>query len=297
MIQTHCSAFGACIAPARPKSQFWRLLTGSVLCLVIYAGFIDVLFGLLILSLGVEQAARTAQAVTEAKIPTAALMLLFTFSGMALGPVVAVRLLHKCPAGTLFGPRARTIRDFAVAAGTVAPIYGLAMIVWTTRYDAVPQLDLAVWLSFLPLAIVALLIQTGAEELVFRGYLLQQLATRFRSPLIWMVLPGLAFGLVHYDPATGGDNVWPIVALAGLLGLVAADLTAVTGSLGAVWGFHFANNFAALLIVAVDGTIPGLALYLTPCSANDVAALRPLILGDLPALAVAWFLVRRMLRR
>ncbi len=297
MTQIQPTTFDAYIGPARPKSQLWRLLIGSVLCIGIYTGFIGVLFGLLILTQGVDQAALLAREVTEAKTPTAALALLFTFVGMALGPIITVRLLHKRPAASLFGPRVRVIRDFAVAAGTVGLIYGLAMIFWTARHDAVPQLDFSLWLSFLPLAIVALLIQTGAEELVFRGYLMQQLAARFRSPLIWMVFPALIFGAVHFDPTTSGDNVWLIIAAAGLFGLVATDLTAVTGSIGAAWGFHFANNFAALLIVAVDGTIPGLALYLTPYGTEDIATLRPLILLDLLTLAIAWFLVRRILRR
>jgi len=297
LTQIKPSPFDAYIGPARPKSQLWRLLVGCLLCLVIYVGFVGVLFGLLVVMQGIDQAALLARELAEANTPTAALALLFTFAGMALGPIITVRLLHKRSAASLFGPRARVFRDFAIAAGTVGLIYGLAMVYWSTRYDAVPQLNVMLWLSFLPLAIVALLIQTGAEELVFRGYLMQQLAARFRSPLIWMVLPSVVFGAVHFDPTTGGDNVWLIIAAAGLFGLVAADLTAVTGSIGAAWGFHFANNFAALLIVAVDGTIPGLALYLTPYGAQDIATLRPLILLDLLALAIAWFLVRRILRR
>jgi DNA-directed RNA polymerase subunit RPC12/RpoP len=42
---------------------------------------------------------------------------------------------------------------------------------------------------------VGVLIQTGAEEVLFRGYLQQQLAARFASPIAWMVLPSAIFAL------------------------------------------------------------------------------------------------------
>jgi membrane protease YdiL (CAAX protease family) len=297
LTQPQTSRFAEYVAPARPRSQFWRLLVGLVLCVTVYIGMTGALFGLLILLVGWDQAANLALEVTEARTPTAALALLFTFVGMGLGPVVAVHLLHRRSAASLFGPRARVLRDFLLTAAIVGSIYALSMVLWSVRHDAVPQLNPALWLSFLPLAIVGLLIQTGAEEMLFRGYLMQQLAARFRSPVIWMILPSVVFGAVHFDPATAGGNAWIVIAAAGLFGLVAADLTAVTGSLGAAWGFHFANNFAALLVVAVDGTIPGLALYLTPYAADDVATLRPLVLVDLISLAAAWYLARRMLRR
>jgi uncharacterized protein len=49
------------------------------------------------------------------------------------------------------------------------------------------------------------------------------------------------------------------VGAAATFGLIAADLTARTGSIGAAWGFHFANNTMAITILATDGTITGLS--------------------------------------
>ena len=45
-----------------------------------------------------------------------------------------------------------------------------------------------------------------AEEALFRGYLLQQLAVRNPSPLIWMVLPALVFAALHIDPGAGAGD-------------------------------------------------------------------------------------------
>ena len=82
-----------------------------------------------------------------------------------------------------------------------------------------------------------------------------------------------------------------------LFGLFAADLTAATGSIGAAWGFHFVNNVVALAVLATDGTITGLALYLTPYAADGEEIARFAIVADVAMLTVAWALCRAVVRR
>jgi membrane protease YdiL (CAAX protease family) len=285
------------IAPARPKSQLWRLVLGICVIAIVYLGFVA---GQMASAWAVMGASRTSSWLQEmllAETPKGTILLLTTFIGMALGPMIAVRLVHRRSIGSLFGRSPVVLRDFVQASATVFVIYAVVMLIWSLKYDAVPNLDLWVWLGFLPLALGGILIQTLAEELVFRGYLQQQLAARFKSPIIWMILPALAFGLVHYEPERAGGNVWVIIGAAAVFGLIAADLTRHSGSLGAAWGFHFANNVLAILFLAVDGTIPGLALYLTPYSADDVTQLRGLLGVDIVAMVAAWWVIRRTLRR
>jgi uncharacterized protein len=132
---------------------------------------------------------------------------------------------------------------------------------------------------------------------LFRGYMQTQLAARFRSPIVWLLLPSLLFGIVHSDPATAGDNVWMVVGSAAVFGLIAADLTARTGSIGAAWGFHFANNVVAIAILATGGTITGLALWVTPYTLAEYEATLAAVLLDVGMLVVAWWLVRRAVAR
>jgi hypothetical protein len=110
------------------------------------------------------------------------------------------------------------------------------------------------------------LIQTGAEEVLFRGYMQQQLAARFSSPIMWMVLPSAIFAALHYQPEIMGDNTWLMMAAVFVFAVLAADLTAVTGNIGAAWAMHFVNNALAILVVATDGPLSGLALYIAPIS-------------------------------
>lgn len=285
------------IRPARAYPQLWRLILGIVvIAFVFFMGFF-VLFGLILAFSGFSGMQNWATKVNEASTPTSTLLLLASFVGLALATMLAARVLQHRKPGTLFGPRDSVIKDFVKSALIVGGIYACSTTGWLFFFDPVPNTDLGLWLTFLPLALVAVLIQTGAEELVFRGYLQQQLAARFRSPLAWIVLPSLVFGLMHVAPGASALTITMIVGSATVFGLVAADLTRITGSLGASWGFHFTNNVLAILVISVDGAIPGLALYLTPYSIDDSSQYTELFAANIVAVVFVWYILRRVLRR
>jgi uncharacterized protein len=279
-------AFARYIAPARARPEVWRLILGT--------GFIAAFYVIVIMALAV---AVRALGLEGTRGPTATLALLYSFAAMGMGAILAARIFHRRVPATLFGRAAPLIRDFTRCAVLVLVLQGLVLLVVPLPGGLQPGLDPARWLVLLAPALIGLMIQTGAEELVFRGYLQQQLAARFRSPLVWMVLPSVLFGFLHYEPTVMGGNVWHVVAATGMFGLVAADLTARTGNLGAAWGLHFANNLYALLIVTVQGPLEGLALFTMAFPQSDVENLRPLILADMVGLLVLWGLARLVLRR
>jgi membrane protease YdiL (CAAX protease family) len=126
-----------------------------------------------------------------------------------------------------------------------------------------------------------LLLQVTSEELVFRGYLQQQLAARFDSRWIWYVLPSVLFGFLHYDTEIMGSNAWIVVAHTTIFGMIAADVTARTGNLGAAIGLHFANNLFALTIISLDGSLSGLGLYKTAFHVSDEVAIRSVLIPDI----------------
>jgi hypothetical protein len=284
-------AHDAFIAPARARAQLWRLILGLLLILVIYAAGIAAIFGALVASSGLDGAQGWMARMAAADTPTSTLLVLATFLGMGLGPLLVARFLHRRSFGSVIGPRARTLRDFAIAMAICLAIYALLSFL-PSGAPAQPNLAPTLWAAFLPLALVGILLQTGAEEVLFRGYLQQQLAARFASPLVWMILPSVLFALGHYKPDTMGDNAWLIVAAVGLFAILAADLTAATGSIGAAWGFHFANNCVAILFVAIDGPLSGLALYTAPFDPADAAEARPLILLDMAITLATWAAIR-----
>jgi hypothetical protein len=263
----------------------------------VFAGLLAVVAGAYGLWAGPAAFRTTMQTLATGATPGAMLVVLATFLAMAAGPLLAVRLIHRRPAHTLVGRAPRALRDFVRGAAAVVLVYAVALALWSTAYDARPGLPPGTWALLLVPAILGLIVQTGAEELLFRGYILQQLAARFRSPLIWAFLPALTFGLLHFDTGRlGGMAIWAVVATT-LFGLMAADLTARTGNLGAAWGLHFGNNAFGILILGTPGNLSGLALFLTPYSADDMSRAGAVPVLDILFLTAAWWLARRLCAR
>ena len=286
--------FARFVAPARARPALWRLGVGCVVAVAVYLGLnLGVSAGLAALA-GPGAAQGWGARLAEAATPGATLVLLATFLPMALGVILAARLLHRRNAGSLFGPAGATARGFALGAGVTLAIYLPLLALWEIGYDSAPNLAPGLWLLLLPLGLLGLGIQTLAEELAFRGYLLQQLAARFRSPLVWGLGPALLFGVLHFDPGRMGDSAAVAVAAATLFGVAAADLTARTGSIGLAWGVHMANNAVAILGLATKGTITGLALRVTPYGVDEMARTPWTALLELVPFLLVWLVLRRL---
>jgi membrane protease YdiL (CAAX protease family) len=262
----------AFVAPAMARPAIWRLLLGVLLAAAVWIAV---------------TAALLAGGVRLGAGPRGILLLyLASFGGLALGTALAVRLLHRRPAMTLFGPGGFAPRAVAIGVAVVA---GLALLSLATTFALAPperQMPLATWMALVPLALPALLVQTGAEELLFRGYLLQALAARFRSPLVWRLVPALLFGALHWDRGAYGSDAWLAVAATTVVGLILVDVTVRTGNLSAAIGLHFANNVVAVLLVATPGPVGALGLYVLPV--DGAYPLRPFLLADIASTVAAW---------
>ncbi|MEM6479619.1 MAG: CPBP family intramembrane glutamic endopeptidase [Pseudomonadota bacterium] len=280
------AGFSSFVAPARARADLWLTLVGAVLILILYAlGAWAVL----------EAAAwalpggASVAALVEGTSPTGALVLLFHFVAMALAAMIVVRLIHRRGALTLLGNRERLTRDFLRTAGIAILVAGFATGLILTFVGVSWKGNAGLWIALLPLALPLILLQTGAEELVFRGYLLQQLGARFGVGLraVWLFLPALLFALGHVSFEEQGANAWAIFAVTLLFAVITADMTARTGSLGAAWGLHFINNVQALLVISLMGPLSGLSLGTVPMTAAMPAVL-PLLAADAAALLIVY---------
>lgn len=286
----HTTAFEDYILAARVKPQLWRLLVGLGLFFAIYVGFV-VGFTTLVAQLGWVG---TTQADYDLNTRASLIEALLTFAGGILGVWAAVGFMHGRRFRTLLGLRHAVRRCFAIAAGVTFGFQAVWMIATSLYFGVVPNQPLTMVLIFLPIGVVLLLIQTGAEEFLFRGYIMQQLAARFASPLIWLVLPSVVFGMIHYDPATMGHMVWYIIVALTVSGLVWADLTRITGNIGAAWGCHFMNNFLLLNFATLPETMTGFSWKLTSFGVADMTPWD--ILPDIGLSIMIWLVLRRVLR-
>lgn len=286
------------IRDARARPALWRLGLGLALAFALALGWVGAVFALVASRAGVALGQVRDLLVTAQGAPSATALFLFLYAGLGYGALVAAQILHKRSPRSVIGPAARTLRHFALGAGVT---WGVALVLATATFGLDPapvaNLDIGTWLAWLPLGLFVVIAQTGAEEVLFRGYLQSQLAARFRAPAVWLAAPALAFGALHFLPDLPAPAALTYVAAAALFGLIAGDLTARTGSLGAGWGIHFANNSLALLLVATDETLSGLALYRADIDLSQSLAPSPLLLVDLAALIAVWLLVRRLTAR
>jgi len=285
------AAYQTLIDPARPTRQLWRLVAGLVL---IGAVYMLLLLGLFSLDLGSGFAVMGGGL---GRTPYSAFALLASFLCIYPGLWLALRWLHRRRIGSLIGPRAQALRDAGRVMLVAIGIYAVSLLIpGPDMAEPTGNLPLGTWLKWLVPGMIALAVQISAEELVFRGYVQSQLAARFRTPLVWLVLPAVGFGLLHFNPAAAGGNAIWLLLPPIAFGLLAADLTARCGNLGPAIGLHFLNNFAALFLLAPGEEMSGLALYRLPIDMAD-PGLRANLPVEIGIVFVLWLAARLVLRK
>jgi hypothetical protein len=284
-------------APARESAELWRTALGAILMTVIYLAALAVA-GLVLyavhgrfvtMALLVGMAAGTSAG--------ALIVLLGSFLAMALAAFVTVRLVHRRSSATLFGAGPAPLARVFLRVAVPVILVNFALLPFLLTEESLTQkYPLARYLLVACFALPVLWVQTGAEEIVFRGYLQQQLAARFEAPVLWMGLPSALFALGHYSNFSVLSEPWLNVGWAAVFGLLAADLTARTGNIGAAWGMHFANNAAALMLVAVQHMYDGLALWtirIDPAAPGGEAAI---VAFAFLSITVYWLIARLVCR-
>jgi membrane protease YdiL (CAAX protease family) len=192
---------------------------------------------------------------------------LATFGGIWIGIWIAMRALHKEKLKRLFGNSARLSRSgFLNGFGAVLITSLLTELCYLLIIPDVGRgpIGLGTWMLFLLPILFLAFVQTSSEELLFRGYLQRGLAYRFKSPLVWAVLPTLVFTALHWNPTSVlGMNIGVAVSIGAFAALLAL-LVYATGNLGAAMGAHFGNNIVGFLLISHDDTLGGLALFRAP---------------------------------
>jgi membrane protease YdiL (CAAX protease family) len=278
--------------PAQASRAPWRLLVGMILMVALYLPLAMAYATVVRGSLGIAPGA-----LFDGSSPAAVLVLLAEFGLLIAVLAIALRLLHWRGLGSLIGPRDTALAHFWRCARLLLPLYAVILILPEPEpYRLTGNLALGTWLTWLPLALPCLFIQIAAEELIFRGYMQSQLAARFRNPLVWMVIPSVIFGALHYSPALAGDNAWMLALWATLFGVAAADLTARTGTLGPALALHFINNLFAIFITAPRGDLDGMALYTFPLALDDPAMATVILPIEILFTLCAWLTARLALR-
>ena len=283
------------LAPLRARAQIWRIALALGIVAIASTLLTTLFLSLAVLFLPAEMAI----GLVRGEEPLTMLLLLMSFAMMILSVHFAAKLLLQRGVAEVLGNPQLLKSQFLRVLSFLLLVNLVVFLL--PPYDLgaplEPKLDLRDWLWLLPLSLAGVLLQVSAEELVFRGLFQQMLAARFKSPVAWLFLPSLLFGLGHYMPAEAGDNAWLISLWAICFGCAMADLTARAGSLGPAIAVHFVNNVIALLLVASPSSLNGLALFLLPYEMSDTEALPAWLLVDATFVLVAWLTARLAIRR
>ena len=177
------------LVEARKHPELWRLVVGPAIVAAVVVTLNAVLFTT-IASFG---SAGWVSALLAGSSPEALLIVLASFIFAALGVALAARLIQRRSLASVIGPQSVAVLQFWRVFRILALLGAVLLVLPPYDLEAplVANLPLSKWLILLPLSLAAVLFQTSAEKILFRGYLQQGLAARFRSPLIWMVLPSL----------------------------------------------------------------------------------------------------------
>ena len=186
--------------------------------------------------------------------------LVINFASICLlaGLYISVRFLHQRRMITLVTPNEqvrwkRIFQGFGLYFVLTFVISFVGIVLSPSEYRL--TFKPSQFLVFLPIALVITPIQTSAEELFFRGYLLQGMGLKTRSLLIPILGSSLLFMLPHLLNPEVKSNFFLMALLYLLLGIFLAVITVKDDSLELAMGVHAANNLFAVLILNYSNSV------------------------------------------
>lgn len=202
----------------------------------------------------------------------------FVFALVAL--LLCIRFIHARPVRSVLTSRRQfDVRRVAVAALLWFIIAG-GGVLWAIPADLITyQFTLT---EFLPLFVIAMLLlplQIAAEEILFRGYMLQGIARLFARPIWPLLIVTVAFAMVHMSNPEFENGFVSIAPVYVMLSLFFGLLAVLDGGLELPIGAHLANNlFTALILSTSDGAMNTASVFQTQVS-HVVTHLWPLLLA------------------
>jgi membrane protease YdiL (CAAX protease family) len=225
--------------------------------------------------------------VLDPKVPSSFLVMLLSFLPFMLVPYLLTRYLHKASWRQLIASSRRfewRLYVRAAAAGFVVTAVVLA-IDYAVDPSAYRLLHHGTaLLPWLVVGLAVIFVQTLAEEILFRGYLLRM----WGAVLPYRVLTtSLVMGLFisgHFSNADFKTDFWFNAMNFALVQIVWSFVWFRTQSVAATAGLHWANNVTCFFIVA---TVPGQATNMAIASNSDAVLLAG---GSHLLHPYAWFL-------
>ncbi len=262
------------------RSAWWRYLTGIALLVPVWIVGGAYAYGLAMrLPLG---------EVTEFVAINASILVLLA------GVVVVTVLLHRRSWRTLVTPLPRVdprriLQGAAVWVVLAAFFCAAESLLHPGRYAW--SFDLQRWLPFVAAALLLTPLQCAAEEMVFRGYLMQAFGRLCRRPVVPAIASSVLFTLPHlYNPEVAAYGLAIMAANYFAMGLFLAVVTLRDGRLELAIGAHAGNNLLLVLFIHYEDSVFRTPSVFTAGTLDPVYSLVTLLLGAI--LFYGWFFGR-----
>lgn len=229
------------------KNEWWRYLL-TIVVMVLFASIFTVAFAKGIMPLVKANFEKTSFAETIVNF----IMIFITFGTALLGLAVMVSKLHKRSFATLLHYKSNFSWKlwFLGFLSWLPFILGLSFL---TGYDGFERFQAQNY-SLVQLVIVFLVglfsvgIQSTAEEILFRGYLLQGMSLKIKKIMLLVSINSLVFALMHMG--YGFDSLIQSFAFAVVFALVVLHNKRIEFSAGA----HTVNNLIILVFFPMEDT-------------------------------------------
>ena len=165
------------------------------------------------------------------------------------------KLFHHRERMTLIsGEKKLRKKNFFMGMGVFTIAYGLFCLVGlpllSSFIDTNFQFDGGRYFAFAAIALIFLPFQTGCEELIFRGYLMQGFALCTKSKVWALVITSVGFGLMHcYNGPIEEYGFFVAIPVYIFIGFELGLFAILSDGIELPWGIHCANNLLALTII------------------------------------------------
>jgi uncharacterized protein len=283
------------------KNDWWRYLLGILLSFLVGYAIIGAipLAVLAFIKLPFYEVIKSGEKLTDPDFlhvnkNLLLVFVLFIFVAAAFFLWIAVRFIHKKRFMAIIASDrqpfswSRYFTGFGIWIGFSIITLGIMYAMEPESFTLV--IDPANFFVCIIVCLIMLPIQTGWEEVFFRGYLLQGLGLWLKKPLWPVIITGLIFGLMHMaNTEVSVHGVAEMLPQYVLPGLVFGIIAALDERLELAMGIHFANNlFGILTITSPEMSIKAYAIWQVPSLGGGLST----ILGLVPHLIVLLLLVK-----
>jgi uncharacterized protein len=207
----------------------------------------------------------------ETPIGRAGLMafLLVPFTALALIVIAWTRFVERRSLASigLAGKRGPRTFAFGVLAGVVMTAAIVAGGWLAGAYSAgaiAPAFQSPSGLAVIALLLACFGVQSSAEEILFRGWMLSAVEAKFGT-LAGVLISSLVFVLMHFDARAG----WLFDVNVFLFAVMACCWSIRTGNIWSVMGWHAGWNWLLAVgfempVTGLDGHVPALLVKMTP---------------------------------